>query len=176
MINLYFYALLYSPVLVFLAIFIMILRDNRIHCFIINRNHEIRRKKVNPNIEYFRDRESIYMIPSDCVTLSSTVKGLNPKSELYFVEDNPLPINFKPKKVKNADGELKEVDANVWIADKIVTEMVLENTGKSKRNMFSGLSGYLTDPSKLLYLVFVLIIISAILTPQFAPELLGGLP
>lgn len=172
MINYYFYALLYSPIVIFVFIFILLLRDNRIHCHIINRNHEVRRKKVNPNLEYFHDRNSIYMIPSDSVTLSSTVKGLNPKSELYYVEDNPLPINYTAPK----DTEGKEVDAKVWITNKITLEMVLENTGKPNSQFLRFLFGYLNEPSKLMYLVIIIILVSAIAAPKYAPELLRGLP
>lgn len=166
MINYYFYALLYSPILIFIIMFIVMLRDNRIHCYIINRNHEVRRKKVNPNLDHFRERNSIYMIPSECVTLSSTERGMNPKSELYYVEDNPLPVNFAPPE----DG----TDPNVWAANKMVLEMVLRNTGKTKNEFVSFIVGYVSEPSKLLQLVFVLIIISALLAPRYAPELIGG--
>lgn len=170
----YLYLLLLGlPVILIVFIIVLLLRDdNRIRVSIINRNHVVRKKKVNPNIEYFRDRNSIYMIPSDCVTLSSTKKGLNPKAELYFVEDNPLPINFKPKPIKNEEGEMIEVDANVWITNKITLEMVLANTGKPKSEVLNVILGYLSDPQKLMSLVFVLIIVGALLTPRYVPEIM----
>ena len=173
---LFYYGLMVVPFILFTVVFIVIVkRDNRIHCYIVNRNHEVRVKKVNPNLEYFRDRSSIYMIPSDCVTLSSTVKGLNPKSELFFVEDNPLPINFKPQKI-TVDGVEKDMDANVWITNKITVEMVLANTSKRKSEAFNLIVGYLSDPKKMLLLLFVGVIASALIFPDKVKDVVELMP
>lgn len=178
MINPYqilYYAILVFPVLIFVIVFAVLLNDNRIHAFIINRNHDVRRKKVNPNLEYFRDRDSIYMIPSDCVTLSSTERGLNPRSELFYVEDNPLPINFKPKKIV-VDGKETVQDPNVWATNKITIEMVLANTSKPKSEFFNFIIGLLTEPKKILTLVIVGIIIAAMIKPDYVKDLVELMP
>jgi len=178
MINPYqilYYAILVFPVLIFVIVFAVLLNDNRIHAFIINRNHDVRRKKVNPNMEYFRDRDSIYMIPSDCVTLSSTERGLNPRSELFYVEDNPLPINFKPVQ-KDADGNEVTIDSTVWLVNKMVLENVLTSTSKPKSEFFNLIIGYLSEPKKLITLVIVGIIIAAMVKPTFVSDLVEAFP
>jgi len=178
MINPYqilYYAILIFPVLIFVIVFAVLLNDNRIHAYLINRNHDVRRKKVNPNMEYFRDRDSIYMIPSECVTLSSTEKGLNPRSELFYVEDNPLPINFKPKTII-VDGKETVQDPNVWATNKITIEMVLANTSKPKSAAFNLMISYLTEPKKLITLVIVGIIIAAMVKPTLVSDLVEAFP
>lgn len=174
--QLLYYVILSLPLLIFSVIFLLLLRDDRIHCYIINRNHDVRRKKVNPNKESFKERDSIYMIPSDCVTLSSTEKGLNPQAELFYVEDNPLPINFKPKKYKDDEGKEIEYTPDQMLMDKTWIEKVFKDAGKPSGFAFDVISDYLRDPRKLMMLVFVLIIVGAIMTPRYAPELLEALP
>jgi len=179
MINPYqvlYYVMLIAPVFIFLLVFLVLMNDNRIHAYIINRNHDVRRKKVNPNMEYFRERDSIYMIPSDCVTLSSTEKGLNPRSELFYVEDNPLPINFKPKTIKDEEGNEIEYTPDQWLMDKTWIEKVFKDAGKPSGIAFDIIVGYLSEPRKLMMLVFVFIIIGAVLVPRYAPELLEMIP
>jgi len=178
MINPYqvlYYVMLIAPVFIFLLVFLVLMNDNRIHAYIINRNHDVRRKKINPNIEYFKDRDSIYMIPSDCVTLSSTEKGLNPRSELFYVEDNPLPINFKPKMII-VNGKETVQDPNVWITNKITMEMVLSNTSKPRSEFFNVIISYLTEPKKLLTLVIVGIIVVALFKPSYVSDIVGMMP
>lgn len=177
MINYVYLMLLSFPFLTLFLVILFVMRDdNRIQVSIINRNHEIRTKKVNPNIKSFKDRDSLYIIPSDCVTLSSTVKGLNPKSELTYVEDNPLPINYKAPKIIDSSGAEKELDANVWIVNTQMKEMVLENTAKASNPAFNVLLGYLSDPKKLLLLVFVFIVAGALLFPETVPKIKEVIP
>jgi len=116
------------------------------------------------------------MIPSDCVTLSSTVKGLNPKSELYFIEDNPLPINLKSITVKDDKGKLIDIDPDEWLIDQIWIDKVLTDVGKPRSYNLGFITGYLSDPKKLIMLAFAIVIISALAAPNYAPELLGGVP
>lgn len=149
----------------------------KIEVTILNRDREIIKKEVNPNQEHFTSGKCTYMIPLECVTLSSNVKGLNPTPELYYIKNHPLPINFKPREgiVTTSEGKRVKgtIDPNSWIVNRITLEMVLESTSKPKGELLKLIIGYLSDPSKILMLAFVGIIIGTIYGDQLMVFLRG---
>ena len=110
----------------------------KIHTYILRQHRMVEKLKVKPKKGFFVYNGGIY-----CVTNSVTLKAkedpsrFNTVPELFFYQDNPVPVNEKAK-------------TGPEFLEEMVIENALRDTGKPRHQPFVTLVKTLTNPSRLL--------------------------
>ena len=124
----------------------------KITAILITKNRYIKTFEVNGQAEYFRFNKGLYTIPSDSVNFAYNPKTKNKKSvpELIYVEGQTTPVNSKNK------------DAGKFL-DYVVLKNALNQVAAPQSMFLDVIAEYARNPTKLLMLAFVGIIVIAFL-------------
>jgi len=134
----------------------------KIWCYILKRDRTIREKGVNPDNSYFEYNDGIYQILAECVNVSAESGTIASVPELYYVEDIPQPINYKPPPV-TAKGKKKQPEAPPFL-EKVLIENAIEGLAGGPSELLKFLKDFLMNPARLLIIVFAIIILIAFLS------------
>ena len=116
----------------------------KIKTYILKKDRTVEELKVKLGKGYFTHDNGLY-----CITSSVTLRAkedpshFNTVPEMFFYQDNPVPINEKERKGPE-------------FLEDFVIENALRDTGKPRGRAFLNLVNTLTDPGKLLGIVVAL--------------------
>lgn len=116
--------------------------SNGLTCIILRKNRTIARLSMGTDKDFFKFQGSSYNIDKKCVGLG----GKNPSPELFFIEDNPNPINSSDE---NSAQFLDDKFAENWLNSLLAP----------KSPWIDILLQYLRNPEKILSLGIILFIV-----------------
>ncbi len=138
----------------------------KIKCIILRRNRTIITKSIDGKKSFFRYNKGIYLTPKNFVNLISQVDDIPKISqypELIFYEDDPVPL----KMIQATDNEKakKELEARSGkFLDLVVVGNALKELAKPQGLGFQILFEYIKSPSKMLPMLFIILIVLAVLS------------
>jgi len=143
----------------------------KIRCIILRRNRTIIVKTINGEKSFFRYNKGIYLTPKNFVNLISqvnTIPSIRQHPELIYFEDDPVPLKTIIGDDETKIKEKLEARSGKFL-DKVVVSNALKELAKPEGIGFQILLEYVKSPSKLLPMLFILIIIMALIS-----QLLSG--
>lgn len=130
----------------------------QIRCLIIGKDRSITTLKIDALKDTFTWNKGLYTIPRDAVNISRfiTEKGKEIKEtypELIYLEGTATPIT----------SEEEEQDAGVQaFLERVILGNALKQVAAARSEWASLIFDYLKHPSKMILLVFILIIVAAV--------------
>ena len=118
-------------------------------CRILGVDRNVKTVRVQPSRKYFRYKDGIYNIDSECVSILFKDKKPTKNAELFYFENNPRPIMSKQEAVQMLDLQ--------------IVENALTSSAKPRSLAFEVIADYLKEPSKILVLFFVGIVIVTVI-------------
>ena len=122
-----------------------------INCLIVGKDRHIQIVKVDSKKANFYYNNGLYTVPMEAVNLTEYESGKKESyPELIYIEGNPLPVNYSEG---NVSGFLEQT----------VISNALKQVAKAKSSWMLVIMDYARNPSKLIILTFVGIIIVAVI-------------
>jgi hypothetical protein len=133
----------------------------KIRCIILRRNRTIIIKLIDATKSFFRYNNGIYLTPKNFVNLISNIDNTPSVSqipELLYFEDDPVPL--KIILAEDEEDAKQELEARSGkFLDKVVVGNALKELAKPQGLGFQVLLEYIRSPSKLIPVLFILIIV-----------------
>lgn len=137
----------------------------KIKCYILRKDRTATVKQVDPNKGTFRFNEGLYLLNKKAVNLVD--REATP--ELIFIEGNPNPVFNENKKevTDNTKKTKKDTTPEPTLLDHQVMKNALKVTGAPRGLGLDIIADYMKDPTKILMLVFAIIIFVAFIGGYF---------
>jgi hypothetical protein len=125
----------------------------KIKVHMLRRDRTIKSFAVDSNKNHFYYNNGLYSLEIDAINVSTINGVVNTNPEIFFVEDNPIPISSVSKPKKTEETFLDEV---------VLNNAIRALAGEPSRAL-SLVLDYLRDPKKLILLAFALAILFAVI-------------
>lgn len=121
-----------------------------IHCLMIGKDRHITTVKVDARKANFTHNKGLYTIPKEAVNLAEFEDGkTEPYPELIYIEGTALPVN-------SIDGDVS------GFLEETVLANALNQVARARSDFMLVIMDYMRNPSKLIILTFVGIIVAAV--------------
>jgi len=123
----------------------------KIEIIMLRKNRTAETFQVSPDQLYFKRRGNLYCMPKEAVN-TRTFEGQknNPHAELIYVEGDPIPQTT-----------LTMLTGNTFL-ENLVIENAIQSTAKPRGYLLEILGDYLKNPSKILLMAFIIVIVGAL--------------
>jgi hypothetical protein len=105
--------------------------------YLITKEKKVTVKDVNGKEQFLFYNDGAYKLDGECVKLSFRGGRVNPEAELFFIENNPFPIN---KSDRQEMGMLEEV------VIRNALENVVSISGQGLMGLFNKFSDWISNP------------------------------